>query len=102
MPLGFPAVLRFASPSLSLSTQAWEGKGVVASARKLIGATNPLAAEPGTIRGDFAVDVGRWVDLPLSSFVCYAFGTHSLLWTWGGGSSFLAHTYHVFSTVSCK
>mmetsp|Transcript_18281 Transcript_18281/g.30037 ORF Transcript_18281/g.30037 Transcript_18281/m.30037 type:complete len:221 (-) Transcript_18281:151-813(-) len=37
----------------------WEGKGVVATARKLIGATNPLASEPGTIRGDFAVDVGR-------------------------------------------
>lgn len=29
------------------------------SARKLIGATNPLESEPGTIRGDFAVDVGR-------------------------------------------
>jgi Nucleoside diphosphate kinase len=37
----------------------WEGAGVVASARKLIGATNPLAAEPGTIRGDFAIEVGR-------------------------------------------
>ncbi|MEB3828182.1 nucleoside-diphosphate kinase [Phormidium sp. CCY1219] len=37
----------------------WEGKGVVASARKLIGATNPLTSEPGTIRGDFGVDVGR-------------------------------------------
>eukprot|EP00879_Flechtneria_rotunda_P008176 GHRR01008565.1.p1 GENE.GHRR01008565.1~~GHRR01008565.1.p1 ORF type:complete len:224 (+),score=58.66 GHRR01008565.1:254-925(+) len=37
----------------------WEGTGVVASARKLIGATNPLAAEPGTIRGDFAIEVGR-------------------------------------------
>jgi nucleoside-diphosphate kinase len=37
----------------------WEGDGVVASARKLIGATNPLAAEPGTIRGDFAVQTGR-------------------------------------------
>ena len=36
-----------------------EGDGVVASARKLIGATNPLAAEPGTIRGDLAVEVGR-------------------------------------------
>jgi nucleoside diphosphate kinase len=39
--------------------QVWEGAGVVASARKLIGATNPLASEPGTIRGDFAVEVGR-------------------------------------------
>eukprot|EP00747_Dinoflagellata_sp_TGD_P186386 gnl/TRDRNA2_/TRDRNA2_43385_c0_seq1.p1 gnl/TRDRNA2_/TRDRNA2_43385_c0~~gnl/TRDRNA2_/TRDRNA2_43385_c0_seq1.p1 ORF type:complete len:289 (+),score=61.51 gnl/TRDRNA2_/TRDRNA2_43385_c0_seq1:75-941(+) len=37
----------------------WEGKGVVASSRKIIGATNPLEAEPGTIRGDFAVEVGR-------------------------------------------
>eukprot|EP00892_Ulva_mutabilis_P001255 jgi/Ulvmu1/1112/UM106_0029.1 len=38
---------------------ALEGNGVVKSARKLIGATNPLESEPGTIRGDFAVDVGR-------------------------------------------
>lgn len=37
----------------------WEGDGVVASARKLIGATNPLQSEPGTIRGDFAIQVGR-------------------------------------------
>ena len=37
----------------------WEGDGVVTSARKLIGATNPLSAEPGTIRGDFGVSVGR-------------------------------------------
>eukprot|EP00270_Netrium_digitus_P014512 TRINITY_DN493_c0_g1_i1.p1 TRINITY_DN493_c0_g1~~TRINITY_DN493_c0_g1_i1.p1 ORF type:complete len:239 (-),score=55.02 TRINITY_DN493_c0_g1_i1:82-798(-) len=37
----------------------WEGQGVVTSARKIIGTTNPLAAEPGTIRGDFAVQVGR-------------------------------------------
>merc|ERR1711924_519709 len=27
--------------------------------RKLIGATNPLASEPGTIRGDFCIDIGR-------------------------------------------
>lgn len=37
----------------------WEGEGVIASARKIIGATNPLNAEPGTIRGDFGVNVGR-------------------------------------------
>ncbi|MBE9143539.1 nucleoside-diphosphate kinase [Planktothrix mougeotii] len=37
----------------------WEGDGVVASARKLIGATNPLNAEPGTIRGDFGINIGR-------------------------------------------
>tara|TARA_B100000214_G_scaffold298944_1_gene229021 strand:- start:64 stop:522 length:459 start_codon:yes stop_codon:yes gene_type:complete len=37
----------------------WEGDGVILSARKLIGATKPLDAEPGTIRGDFAVNIGR-------------------------------------------
>ena len=37
----------------------WEGDGVVASARKIIGATNPLNAEPGTIRGDFGINFGR-------------------------------------------
>jgi nucleoside-diphosphate kinase len=37
----------------------WQGDGVVASARKIIGATNPLNAEPGTIRGDFGVSIGR-------------------------------------------
>ena len=37
----------------------WEGDGVIASARKLIGTTKPLDAEPGTIRGDLAVNIGR-------------------------------------------
>ncbi|MGB3532319.1 MAG: nucleoside-diphosphate kinase [Microcoleaceae cyanobacterium] len=42
-----------------LVAMVWEGEGVVASARKIIGATNPLSAEPGTIRGDFGISVGR-------------------------------------------
>ena len=37
----------------------WEGEGVVASARKIIGGTNPLEAAPGTIRGDYGVNIGR-------------------------------------------
>eukprot|EP01133_Synstelium_polycarpum_P002898 gene2898-3328_t len=37
----------------------WEGKGVVAAARLMIGVTNPLTSTPGTIRGDLAIDVGR-------------------------------------------
>eukprot|EP00252_Welwitschia_mirabilis_P028095 TRINITY_DN997_c0_g1_i1.p1 TRINITY_DN997_c0_g1~~TRINITY_DN997_c0_g1_i1.p1 ORF type:complete len:149 (+),score=26.09 TRINITY_DN997_c0_g1_i1:102-548(+) len=37
----------------------WQGKDVVATGRKIIGATNPLASDPGTIRGDFAVEIGR-------------------------------------------
>ena len=37
----------------------WEGEGVISSARKMIGTTKPLEAEPGTIRGDLAVNIGR-------------------------------------------
>ncbi len=37
----------------------WEGDNVVESARKMMGATNPKDALPGTIRGDFSVDLGR-------------------------------------------
>ncbi len=37
----------------------WEGEGVVSAARKLIGATNPLNAELGTIRGDFGISISR-------------------------------------------
>tara|TARA_B100000287_G_C20309585_1_gene653281 strand:- start:168 stop:623 length:456 start_codon:yes stop_codon:yes gene_type:complete len=37
----------------------WEGPDVILSARKLIGATKPSESEPGTIRGDFAIDIGR-------------------------------------------
>ncbi|EGC37925.1 hypothetical protein DICPUDRAFT_97095 [Dictyostelium purpureum] len=36
-----------------------EGKGVVAAARLMIGVTNPLASAPGTIRGDYAIDVAK-------------------------------------------
>ena len=37
----------------------WEGKDVVKTGRKIIGATNPLASEPGSLRGDFCIEVGR-------------------------------------------
>jgi nucleoside-diphosphate kinase len=36
-----------------------EGGQAVAAARQVIGATNPLEAMPGSIRGDFAVAVGQ-------------------------------------------
>lgn len=37
----------------------WEGKEAIAVARSAMGATNPVEAAPGTIRGDFAVEIGR-------------------------------------------
>ena len=36
-----------------------EGVEAVKAARQVIGATNPLEASPGSIRGDFAVEVGQ-------------------------------------------
>ena len=35
-----------------------EGEQAVAAARQVIGATNPLQAAPGSIRGDYAVAIG--------------------------------------------
>jgi len=37
----------------------WEGKDVIKQGRKLVGATNPNDALPGSIRGDLCVSVGR-------------------------------------------
>ena len=37
----------------------WEGKDAVPVVRRLVGATNPAEAAPGTIRGDLALDTGR-------------------------------------------
>lgn len=37
----------------------WEGKNVIALARTLMGATNPANADPGSIRGSYALDISR-------------------------------------------
>lgn len=36
-----------------------EGKNAVSVLRTLVGATNPIEASPGTMRGDFGLDIGR-------------------------------------------
>jgi nucleoside diphosphate kinase (EC 2.7.4.6) len=54
----FPGLVDFIT-SGPVVAMVWEGDGVIAAARKLIGATNPLNAEPGTIRGDLGANIGR-------------------------------------------
>ena len=54
----FAGLVQFITSS-PVVAMVWEVDGVVASARNLIGATNPLTSAPGTIRGDFGVSVGR-------------------------------------------
>ena len=43
--------------------QIIEGLEVIDAGRKMVGATNPLKAEPGTIRGDYAQATGRCVSV---------------------------------------
>jgi len=43
-------------PSVSLVV---EGRGAIAAMRKINGATNPVDAVPGTIRGDYGIETGR-------------------------------------------
>jgi len=54
----FPKLVEFMS-SGPVVAMCWEGKDVVKQGRVMLGETNPLASLPGTIRGDFCVDIGR-------------------------------------------
>ena len=54
----FSSLVEFITSS-PVVAMVWEGEGVVGSARTLIGATNPISAAPGTIRGDYGVTIGR-------------------------------------------
>ena len=38
---------------------AWEGKDATRQVRRMVGATDPAEAAPGTIRGDYGLDLGR-------------------------------------------
>jgi len=43
--------------SAPVFVMVWQGPNAVTIARNLIGATNPANATPGTVRGDFALNV---------------------------------------------
>lgn len=38
---------------------AWEGKEAISIARRTMGSTSPVDSAPGTIRGDFGIEIGR-------------------------------------------
>ena len=42
-----------------VTCMVWEGTNVVKMGRQMLGATNPQESLPGTIRGDFSIEVGR-------------------------------------------
>lgn len=45
--------------SAPVMAMVWEGPNAVAAVRQTMGATRPLEAAPGTLRHDFALEVGR-------------------------------------------
>jgi len=54
----FPSLVTYFSSGPVLA-MVWEGKNVILGGRKIIGATNPQQAEPGSIRGDLCIETGR-------------------------------------------
>ena len=58
--------------------QVWEGDGVVKAGRTLLGATKPSESAPGSIRGDYCIDVGRYASgiRCISACVCLGMCMH--------------------------
>jgi len=54
----FGALMEYVTSGPSVSMVV-EGKDAISIMRKMNGATNPVDALPGTIRGDFAIETGR-------------------------------------------
>ena len=54
----FPELVEFITGG-PLVAMVLEGERAVEAARQVIGATDPLGASPGSIRGDFAIEVGQ-------------------------------------------
>ena len=54
----FPSLIEYAC-SGPVVAMVWEGNNAVLTGRKMLGATKPFDSAPGTIRGDYAIDVGR-------------------------------------------
>jgi len=54
----FPGLIKYMN-SGPVVPMVWEGLNVVKTGRVMLGETNPAASAPGTIRGDFSIQVGR-------------------------------------------
>ncbi|CAJ0768200.1 22402_t:CDS:2, partial [Entrophospora sp. SA101] len=54
----FPGLLQYilSGPVVGM---VWEGKDAVKTGRRMLGETDPLKSAPGTIRGDYCIEVGR-------------------------------------------
>ena len=54
----FPGLVKYMASGPVLP-MVWEGLNVVKTGRVMLGETNPRDSAPGTIRGDYCIQVGR-------------------------------------------
>ncbi|XP_028820619.1 NME/NM23 nucleoside diphosphate kinase 2a isoform X2 [Denticeps clupeoides] len=54
----FPGLVSYMR-SGPIVAMVWEGLNVIKTGRVMLGETNPADSKPGTIRGDFCIQVGR-------------------------------------------
>ena len=54
----FPTLLKYMMMG-PVVAMVWEGVDVVKQGRRMLGETKPLESQPGTIRGDYCINVGR-------------------------------------------
>jgi nucleoside-diphosphate kinase len=54
----FPDILKYMQSGAVL-LQVWDGVDAASLVRKIVGATNPTEALPGTIRGDYSLNIAR-------------------------------------------
>ncbi len=55
----FPSLVKYITSGTPVVAMVWEGKDVIRQGRRIVGATNPLESDPGSVRGQYAVSVGR-------------------------------------------
>ena len=54
----YDGLIRYITSS-PVVAMVWEGKRAIEVVRRTVGSTNPADADPGTLRSDYAVEVGR-------------------------------------------
>ncbi|CAD6884562.1 unnamed protein product [Tilletia controversa] len=55
----FPPMIKYITQGTPVVAIVFEGKDVIRQGRRIVGATNPLDADAGTVRGQYFVSTGR-------------------------------------------
>ncbi|KAK1921535.1 nucleoside diphosphate kinase [Papiliotrema laurentii] len=55
----YAGLVKYITSGTPVVAMVWEGKDIIRQGRRIVGATNPLESDPGSVRGQYAVSVGR-------------------------------------------